>query len=236
MCRSATIQRPVGERVGRSPALPAARRQAAVELRELPRRRRRTSVRLGLGARLARPRARAAPRPRRAARRPRAASSGCARRPGGRAIAQPAAAASSATRAQAVDAGHEDRRAVEELRARAAPSRASARWTRPASVARDRRAADQRPRPQQDDAASPGSSRSACSTPRATIRSFGRSSTTIVCSFAPRARTASCRRPARRSGSRRGSAPPPPRAPSSESAISASSRASSFSRCERAGG
>ena len=84
--------------------------------------------------------------------------------------------------AQPVDAGHEDRGAVFRSAAREAPSRAVRTCTR---CARSRGIAG-RPisgRVRSRTTSQPGRSRTARSTPRATTRSLGRSSTTIVFDF-----------------------------------------------------
>ena len=103
-------------------------------------------------------------------------------------------------------------------------SRAVRTWTRPREVARDRRPADERLRPQQHELPAGQLAQRAHHRARddALVRPQLERRSASACS---RARRARCRRRARAAGSRRGSAPPPRRAPRSESAISASRRA-----------
>ena len=172
--------RPVGERL----ACRRLRRRVprlGVELLELAPRRRRTSaarprrapaapsrsrsaVVLGQAARLRPPRARAA-----------------SRRPCGAAIAQPAAAASSVTRRRPSIPGTKIAAVFSSARALGA-SRAVRMWTRPARSRGIAGPGDQRPCAQQDELPA-GQLAQRRITPRATTRSFGRSSTTIVLRF-----------------------------------------------------
>ena len=177
MCRSATIH-------GRSPSGSARRggrlrprraRSRARRARPPPRRTSAARPRLGPPA-PSRTRTSSCSASRAAAA---AASSGWSARPGGSASAQPAADASSRTRARPVDAGHEDRRGVQQRRAGRAvaggPQMHAAAPGRGGSWAGRSAASCAAGRP-------PSRAGRAARriTPRAITRSFGRSSTTIV--------------------------------------------------------
>ena len=214
--------RPVGERLAPLPPCAGAVGRPRSRSPRAPARRPRTSARSASARAVApsRSRSSSSSASRAAAA---AASSGCASTPRGWAIAQPAAAASSVTRRRPSTPGTK----IAAVFSSAARAGAVARGAEVHAAARSRGIAG-RPisgRVRSRTTSQPGSSRScahdaACD--HALVRAQLDDDRLLL---AAPARRASVSTPGESSGSRRGTAPRPRRAPRSESAISASSRA-----------
>ena len=236
MCRSARIHVAVGERVGVGAPAPRRRAEPAVERVELGRDGG-EALRLGRRARLARPSLAQRRRPRRAARRPRPRARAARATPCGAAIAQPAAAASSRSRAEPVERRHEDRRLVRGAARARAPLAAGADVHAVAQARAGSRAAPTSGFVRSSDSLPARELAQRPQRPRArAARSPGRQLDDDQRPLRGRPEQVACRRRARRRGSRPESARRAAAATSSSAARSASIRASSFSRCARRGG